>query len=128
MPKFAVCTRLPDPLLPMATCADNPPVMSANPSLAQGPMVHDDHPLARARRHHRLLMQELMVRATVAIVILIFAEVLTVALGSTVSSILRVAALAGLLVNMPWLLISRTGQMGRTFAYSRMLTDIGLLT
>ncbi len=112
----------------MATCADNPPVMSANPSLAQGPMVHDDHPLAKARRHHRLLMQELIGRASVAIVILLFAEALTVSLGFAVTPIIRLAALTTLLVNVPWVLIFRAGRAGRVFAYTRMLTDIGLLT
>src|SRR2546428_99107 len=128
MPKFAVCTRLPDPLLPMATCADNSPVMSLNRSLAQGPTAHDDHPFARAKRHQRLLMQELGVRASVSILILVFAEVLTVSLGLAVSPIIRLAALTSLLMNAPWYLIFRAGRTGRVFAYFRMLTDIGLLT
>ncbi len=128
MPKFAVCTRLPDPLLPMATCADNSPVMSLNRSLAQGPTAHDDHPFARAKRHQRLLLQELGVRASVSILILVFAEVLTVSLGLAVSPIIRLAALTSLLMNAPWYLIFRAGRTGRVFAYFRMLTDIGLLT
>src|SRR2546428_171916 len=128
MPKFAVCTRLPDPLLPMATCADNSPVMSLNRSLAQGPTAHDDHPFARAKRHQRLLLQELGVRASVSILILVFAEVLTVSLGLAVSPIIRLAALTSLLMNVPWYLIFRAGRTGRVFAYFRMLTDIGLLT
>ena len=110
MPKFAVCTRLPDPLLPMATCADNSPVMSLNRSLAQGPTAHDDHPFARAKRHQRLLMQELGVRASVSILILVFAEVLTVSLGLAVSPIIRLAALTSLLMNAPWYLIFREHQ------------------
>src|SRR6266446_1290574 len=81
------------PLLPMATCADNSPVMSLNRSLAQGPTAHDDHPFARAKRHQRLLLQELGVRASVSILILVFAEVLTASLGLAVSPIIRLAAL-----------------------------------
>jgi len=74
------------------------------------------------------MMQELVVRASVAIIILLFAEILTVSLCFAVSSIIRLAALTGLLVNVPWLLISRSGRAGRVLAYTRMLTDIGLLT
>jgi len=91
-------------------------------------MVHADHPLAKARHHHRLLMQELIGRASVAIVILLFAEALTVSLGFAVTPIIRLAALTTLLVNVPWVLIFRAGRAGRVFAYTRMLTDIGLLT
>ena len=72
-------------------------------------------------------MHELVVRAGVAIIILVFAEVETT-LGFAVNSIIRVAALGGLLINGPWLLISRSGRGRRVLAYGRMLTDIGLLT
>jgi len=72
-------------------------------------------------------MHELVVRAGVAVIILVFAEVETT-LGFAVNSIIRVAALGGLLINGPWLLISRTGRGRRVLAYGRMLTDIGLLT
>src|SRR5262249_30966396 len=75
-----------------------------------------------------LLMQELIGRASVAIVILLFAEALTVSLGFAVTPIIRLAALTTLLVNVPWFLIFRAGRAGRVFAYTRMLTDIGLLT
>ncbi len=73
-------------------------------------------------------MQELIGRASVAIVILLFAEALTVSLGFAVTPIIRLAALTTLLVNVPWVLIFRAGRAGRVFAYTRMLTDIGLLT
>jgi len=102
--------------------------MSPAPSFAQAPAAPDDHPFAKARRHHRLLMQELVVRASTAIIILVFAELATVTLGLAVNSIVRLAALTGLLVNVPWLLISRAGRARRVLAYGRMLTDIGLLT
>jgi len=73
-------------------------------------------------------MQELGVRASVSILILVFAEALTVGLGFAVSPIIRLAALTSLLMNVPWYLIFRAGRTGRVFAYFRMLTDIGLLT
>src|SRR2546422_3910799 len=120
--------RFTSPLRAVATRADNLRVMIPNRSLVQGPTAHEDHPFSKARRHHRLMMQELVVRASVAIIILLFAEILTVSLGFAVSSIIRLAALTGLLVNVPWLLISRSGRAGRVLAYTRMLTDIGLLT
>src|SRR5262245_31842349 len=101
--------------------------MSRIPQLAQTPPTPDDHPLARARRHHRLLVHELVARAGVAIIILVLTEVAN-GMGFTVNPIIRVAALGGLLVNGPWLLISRTGRGRRVLTYGRMLTDIGLLT
>ena len=81
--------RFTSPLRAVATRADNLRVMIPNRSLVQGPTAHEDHPFSKARRHHRLMMQELVVRASVAIIILLFAEILTVSLGFAVSSIIR---------------------------------------
>src|SRR5215813_12352224 len=126
MPKFAVCTDL--PLRVVTAPVDNHAVMTPNPALAQAPPAHEDHPFTRTKRHQRLLLQELGVRASVSILILVFAEVMTVCLGFAVSPIIRLAALTSLLMNLPWYLIFRAGRTGRVFAYFRMLTDIGLLT
>src|SRR5207249_11570266 len=100
--------------------------MSPVPPLAQAPPATDDHPLARARRHHRLLMHELVVRAGVAVITLVFAAVDTT-LGFAVNSLIRVAALGGLLINGHWLLISRTGRGTPALACGRLLTDTALL-
>src|SRR5712691_9462966 len=102
--------------------------MSLTRSLTQPPGGHDDHPFAKPRRHQRLFMQELAVRASVAIIILVFAELTTVVIGLVVSPIIRLAALAGLLINVPWMLLVRAAGMGRVLPYGRMLTDIALLT
>src|SRR2546428_11454837 len=111
--KVGVVLVFPCPPGPMPAPADNLSVMTPNPALAQGPPAHDDHPFARAKRHQRLLMQELGVRASVSIVILVFAEILTVSLGMAVSPIIRLAALTSLLMNVPWYLIFRAGRTGR---------------
>src|SRR5262249_22541560 len=105
----------------------SPSVMSLSRPLAQTPIGPEDHPFGKARRHQRLFMQEVAVRASVAIIILIFAELTTV-IGLVVSPIIRLAALAGLLVNGPWILLARGVGMIRIVAYVRMLTDIALLT
>src|SRR2546422_5315600 len=101
----------------MTAPADNLSVMTPNPALAQGPPAHDDHPFARAKRHQRLLMQELGVRASVSIVILVFAEILTVSLGMAVSPIIRLAALTSLLMNVPWYLDRKSTRLNSSHGY-----------
>src|SRR5438128_11377394 len=109
--------RFTKPRRAMTAPADNLSVMTPNPALAQRPPRHDDHRFARAKRHQRLLMQELGVRASVPIVSLVFAAILTVSLGMAVSPIIRLAARTSLLMNVPWYLIFRAGRTGRVFAY-----------
>ena len=88
----------------------------------------DERQLGKTRRRHRLLVQELVVRAVVSILVLVFDELMTVVLKLNTSPVIRFTALVGLLINLPWLIAARTGRARHAQAYARMLTDIGLLT
>lgn len=87
--------------------------------MAQGPDAH--------RRHSRLV-QELVVRGTVAATILIFDRVFDAVTRGGGSRTVAAAASAGLLLNVPYYFLARTGRAGLLQAYGRMFIDIGLIT
>src|SRR3989442_4228981 len=76
-------------------------------------------------RRRRALHQELAVRAGIALLMLVFNELLTMA---TAQGVIRVAALLGLLVNVPYYLAARSGRWRRLQALVRMAVDVGLIT
>src|SRR3989442_5288579 len=76
-------------------------------------------------RRRRALHQELAVRAGIALLMLVSNELLTMA---TAQGVIRVAALLGLLVNVPYYLAARSGRWRRLQAWGRMAMDVGLLT
>ena len=77
-------------------------------------------------RRRRALHQELAVRAGIALLMLVFNELLTMV--ATAQDVIRVAALLGLLVNVPYYLAARSGRWRRLQAWVRMAMDVGLIT
>jgi signal transduction histidine kinase len=77
-------------------------------------------------RRGALLRQELAVRLAVSAAVLLFIEV--VALDRERAAVIRLTALIGLGVNLPYLLAARTGRAPRAQAYLRMLLDVTLTT
>lgn len=76
-------------------------------------------------RTDRRLRQELVIRAAVALVILVFHETL----GTGAENLLiRYTALLALLINVPYYLAARTGRWRRLQAYARMCVDIAFVT
>ena len=72
------------------------------------------------------LRQEFLVRGAVCILVLLFNE-----LGDfprEMTSVIRLAALLGLGLNVPYLLAVRTGRALRAQAYLRILVDVALIT
>ena len=82
-------------------------------------------PLAGERRRRRL-RQEFAVRLAVASLLLLFNEVFTA--DHATSSIVRLTAFFGLVLNVPYYLAIRTGVALRAQAYARMLIDVSLMT
>jgi signal transduction histidine kinase len=72
------------------------------------------------------LRQEIAARATVAVLALIFNELL--AFDHEAASVIRFTALIGLGVNVPYLLAVRTGRALHAQAYLRILVDVALTT
>jgi len=83
-------------------------------------------PAADTGRRRRALHQELAVRAGVALLMLGFNEILTVA--PAVKGFIRVAAVLGLLVNVPYYLAARSNWRRRLQAWVRMIMDVGFIT
>jgi signal transduction histidine kinase len=110
------------PAGPTAARATTAPAPGAGPE-AQAPAVRraDD---SRRRRH--ALERELIVRAGVSIVMLVFNDLFTVVPAT--QSVIRVVALFGLLVNGLYYLAARGGRHGRLQAYVRMSLDVGFIT
>ncbi len=98
-----------------------PPLGAVEPA----PSVRPAAPPAD-RRRRRALHQELAVRAGVSLVMLVFNEVFTVA--AAVHDVIRVGALLGFLVNVPYYLAARTGRRGRLQVWIRMSMDVGFIT
>jgi C4-dicarboxylate-specific signal transduction histidine kinase len=79
-------------------------------------------------RHHRRLIQELAVRASVALAVLVFDvffDLITIGGGNR---IVRITALIGLLVNVVYYAAARLAPGARFQAYVRMLIDVELIT
>lgn len=83
-------------------------------------------PPARGERRRARLRQEFGVRIGVAVLVVAFNELFT--LGNETSSVIRLTALIGLGLNVPYLLGVRTGRALRAQAYLRVLVDVGLIT
>ncbi len=91
--------------------------------LVGGPVVRAT---AAAERRRTQLKQEIVVRATVAAIVLAFNQLFT--LERETASVIRLTALIGLGLNLPYLLAARTGRAPRAQAYLRMLVDVALTT
>ena len=100
---------------PVAAVRPAPPVEPALPP-----------PQAGERRRRRRLRQEFAVRVTVTSLLLLFNE--AVASDHAMSSIIRLTAFIGLVLNVPYYLAIRTGVALRAQAYVRMLVDVTLTT
>src|SRR5207237_1347038 len=83
-------------------------------------------PAADTGRRRRAPHQELAVRAGVALLMLGFNQILTVA--PAVKGFIRVAAVLGLLVNVPYYLAARSNWRRRLQAWVRMIMDVGFIT
>jgi signal transduction histidine kinase len=79
-----------------------------------------------SRRRRRALAQEFAVRAGVALLMLVFSEIFTIAPAA--DSVIRVAALLALVVNVPYYLAGRTGRRRRLQVWIRMSIDVGFIT
>jgi signal transduction histidine kinase len=77
-------------------------------------------------RRRRAIHQELAVRAGVAVLMLLFNELLTVA--PTARAVIRVTAVVGLLINVPYYLAARSTWRRRLQAWVRMSVDVGFIT
>jgi two-component system, cell cycle sensor histidine kinase and response regulator CckA len=84
------------------------------------PVSHD--PVVVWRGHRRRLRQELLVRASVASLMLVFNEV------EHGVALIRVVALAALALNVPYFLTARTRWLARPQAYTRLVMDVILTT
>ena len=83
-------------------------------------------PHATERRRRRALYQELGVRAGVALLILVFNQLFVVA--QPVKVVIRVTAVLGLVVNVPYYLAARSDWRRRLQAWIRMTMDVGFIT
>jgi signal transduction histidine kinase len=81
---------------------------------------------AEARRRREGLRQEITVRITVAAIVLAFNQLFE--LEPETASVIRLTALIGLGMNLPYLVAIRTGRALRAQAYLRMLVDVALTT
>ena len=79
-----------------------------------------------ASRRRRALHQELAVRAGVAVLMLIFNELLTIT--PQARTLIRIAAIVGLLINVPYYLAARLGWRRRLQAWVRMSMDVAFIT
>ncbi len=90
------------------------------------PAGDDTRARAEAARRQRSLRQEFGVRLAVTALLLVFCE--AVAIDHVVASVVRLTAVIGLVLNVPYYLAIRTGFHLRAQAYLRMLIDVGLIT
>jgi signal transduction histidine kinase len=79
-----------------------------------------------ASRRRRAIHQELAVRAGVALLMLVFNEMLTVA--PTARGVIRVAAIVSLLVNVPYYIAAHSAGRRRLQAWVRMSMDVVFIT
>lgn len=85
-----------------------------------------DHEDSLGQRHQRQLIQELIVRASVALAIFVFDVFF--AMGGAGNRVVRMTALAGLVLNLVYFVAARVGPGPRRQAYVRMIIDIELIT
>jgi len=90
------------------------------------PRDHDE--TDRDQRYHRRLLQELSVRASVALAILAFDLVFDLATRGGGNRLVRLAALIGLFVNVGYYVAARFARWRRVQAYLRMIIDVELIT
>lgn len=79
----------------------------------------------RAARRRRRLAQEIAVRVSCALVIVLVIELMPPA---PAAAEVRTLALLGVALNLPYWFLAQTGRALRLQAYARMLIDIGLIT
>ena len=77
-------------------------------------------------RRRRALRQEVAVRATVALLMLVFNELLAV--SAHTRDVIRAAAVVGFLVNVPYYLAARSEWRRRLQAWVRMSADVAFIT
>jgi signal transduction histidine kinase len=105
--------------------------MTARRPAAQPPVVSEDpaailRPPTDVERRRARLHLEIAARATVAVIALLFNELLVVEPEAT--SVIRLTTLIALGMNVPYLLAVRTGRFLRTQAHLRILIDVALTT
>jgi len=83
-------------------------------------------PQAEETRRRRALHQELAVRAGVALLMLAFNELFTMVPAA--KGMIRLAALLGFLVNLPYYVAARSGRLRRLQAWIRMVMDVAFIT
>jgi signal transduction histidine kinase len=83
-------------------------------------------PQAEETRRRRALHQELAVRAGVALLMLGFNELFTMVPAA--KGVIRLAALLGFLVNIPYYVAARAGRLRRLQAWIRMVMDVVFIT
>ena len=81
-----------------------------------------------SERQHRRLIQELAVRASVALAVFVFDVIFDVATAGGGNRIVRLTALLGLLVNFVYYAAARYAPAPRIQAYVRMIIDVELIT
>ena len=82
----------------------------------------------RERRQRRALYQEIIVRATVALLVFAFNEIEDLGVGGATNPVTRAVSLLGLALNLPYFVAARTGWRPRLQAHVRMLGDVALVT
>lgn len=102
--------------------------MLAETLLASGSERSQDDDRARALGRRQRLFNELGVRASVAVTILIFSEITRLSTGAGMSPFITIAALLALTLNIPYYFAAQTGWRLRAQAYGRMFADVGLFT
>jgi signal transduction histidine kinase len=109
---------------------DRGPRPTATPLTGRPEASADAHvpvrPPGRAERRRARLQQEFGARIGVALLVLVFNELVT--LGEATTSVIRLTALAALGLNGPYLLGIGTGHALRAQAYLRTLADVALVT
>jgi signal transduction histidine kinase len=85
-------------------------------------------PHSGADRRQARLFQEIAVRGAVAAAVLLFDRAFDAFTRGGGSPTVAAAALVGLLLNIPYYFLARTGWAGRPQAYARMSVDIALIT
>ena len=124
---FLVSERLSRLTRPIPAPPPDPAVLIPGP-VRMGTTAPPDftRPPEAGERRRRRLRQEFAVRVAVTSLLLLFNE--AVASDHAMSSIIRLTAFIGLMLNVPYFLIVRTGVALRAQAYVRMLIDVGLMT
>src|SRR5262249_61136437 len=83
---------------------------------------------ARLDGRGQRLRQELTVRATVAMLIFVFDHIFDLSTGRGPNPVVRIEAVLGLALNLPYYAFGRTNRWPRAQAYVRMVVDIVMIT